>query len=206
MKLWDLNSDLIFPPSTILAYVKNILHYAKCDVVVTSHVSTMVGYHWLKGVTRDGVIVDLYAPYAKADVVTMFIPFIMQRTFGTSGDFRWSTDGRKSNGCFRIAKQDEDTEFRMISNRAAFLQYAYSGKLPQSYFEEIEYPRKRSEYIARETAKGIMGEAFRFVDNQGQEKVVPFITTVFNSRDNMEKHNVAPRSLPAPNRPAIGRI
>lgn len=202
MKLWDLNSELIFPPTTVAAYVKNILWFAGSDMTVTAHLSTRVTHHCLQGVTRDGLRVELYAPYFKRDAATMFIPFILQKSL-SGGDLQWSTDGRNSSGCFRIAKQDEETEIRMISSRSAFLRYAHSGKPPTERSALAAYPRERKAYIENEMARGIMRETFMFVGNDGRERVVPFIPTVLNSSDKLENANVPPRSLAPSNRLAI---
>lgn len=188
MRLWDLNSDLLFPKSAIIAYVKSLLRLSGSTVDVRALVTTMSGYHWLKGVNDDGREVDIYAPFTVSGVRRMFIPFVVQRSILRTPEFRWSADGSKTFGCMRIGNQEYDNEFWLMTSRSAVVAYARSGK-PRGILEADKYRQEVQDFIDKSLDDPWIEETFRFADIDGRTRVVPFLPIVLNQGIATENRN-----------------
>jgi hypothetical protein len=149
----------------------------------------MAGYHWLKAVTADKVEVDIYAPFAVSGVRRMFIPFVVQRSFLRTANFRWSADGSKTFGCMRIANQVFDNEFWLMTGRSAVVAYARSGK-PRGFREADRYRQEVQEFIDKSLDDPGIEDLFRFADIEGRTRVVPFLPLVLNQSIVTENRNV----------------
>jgi hypothetical protein len=190
MRLWDLDSELLFPKQTVVAYVKNVLHLSGSSLDVRGLISTHSLYHKLKAVTKDGQDAELIAPYATGGVRRMYIPFVFQRSF-MKPDFRWSSDGRRTEGCFRVGMQRDGEDFWLVTSRSAVIRYARSGK-PRDFRDGETYHHRVNEFIEKSLDDDWIQEMFRFADIDGVTTVVPFLPIVLNQAIQTEIRNGRP--------------
>lgn len=190
MRLWDLDRELLFPKQTVVAYVKNVLHLSGSTLDVRALVSTHPLYHTLKAITPEGRDAELIAPYATSGVRRMYIPFVFQRSFMTQ-EFRWSSDGRKTEGCFRVGMQRDDEDFWLVTSRSAVIRYARSGK-PRDFRDAETYHLRVNEFIEKSLDDDWIHETVRFADVDGVTKVVPFLPIVLNQAIHTEFRNGRP--------------
>lgn len=178
MRLWDLDRELLFPKHTVVAYVKNVLHLSGSALDVRGLISTFPLYHTLRAITPEGRDAELIAPYATSGVRRMYIPFVFQRSF-MKPEFRWSADGRKTQGCFRVGVQQHGEDFWLATSRSTVIRYARSGK-PKDFRDAEAYPRRVNEFIEKSLDDEWIHETMRFADVNGATRVVPFLPIVLN--------------------------
>lgn len=192
MKLWDLDGQLLFPTQTVVAYVKNLLHLSGSRAQVRRLISSAAGCHWFDAISSDGRQTQIFAPFALGGHRRMYIPFVFQKTIGSTSEFHWSADGRKTKGCMRIAAQPDGDEFWLVTSRAAVVRFANSGKPPISFREAEKYPAQVREFIEKTLAEPWIQENFRFADQDGHTRIVPFLPLVLNHAIGTEKRNGSP--------------
>ena len=192
MRLWDLDGELLFPRQAVVAYVKNLLQLSGSRVQVRALVSSTGGYHRLDAVARDGQDVQLVAPFAVGGTRRMYIPFVLQRSLGNPSDYHWSSDGKRTRGCMRIACQAIGSEFWLMTCRSAVVLYARAGKPPASPSEAARHPSQVEEFIEKALAEPGIEETFRFADQEGRTRIVPFLPLVINHGIAMEKRDARP--------------
>lgn len=192
MRLWDLDGELLYPRQTVVAYVKNLLQLAGSRAQVCGLISSAAGFHWLDAVASDGRKTQLFAPFALGGSRRMFIPFVLQRALGNPSDYHWSADGRKTRGCMRIAAQPDGEEFWLVTSRSAVIRYAHSGKPPVALREAEKHPREVRGFIDRTLADPWIQENFRFADQDGRTRIVPFLPLVLNHGIATERRNGSP--------------
>ncbi len=191
MRLWDLDRELLFPKQTVVAYVKNVLHFSGSGLEVRGLISTHPLYHTLRAITPDGQEAELIAPYATSGVRRMYIPFVFQRSF-MKPEFRWSVDGRRTEGCFRVGAQRNGEDFWLMTSRSAVINYARSGR-PRDFRDAETYHGKVNEFIEKSLNDAGIHETFRFADVNGvTTKVVPFLPIVLNQAIHTEIRNGRP--------------
>jgi hypothetical protein len=191
MRLWDLDSELLFPRQTVVAYVKNVLHFSGSGLDVRALIATHPLYHRLRAVTPDGQSAELLAPYAVSGVRRMYIPFVFQRSFTMPKEYRWSVDGRRTQGCFKVGAQREGDDFWLVTSRGAVMRYARSGR-PRDFMDAETYPRKVSEFVSKSLDDDWIQETFRFADVDGVSRVVPFHPIVLNQEIQTEYRHGRP--------------
>lgn len=190
MRLWDLDSELLFPKQTVVAYVKNVLHLSGSSLDVRGLISTFPLYHSVKAITPEGQDAELIAPYATSGVRRMYIPYVFQRSF-MKPEFRWSADGSKSQGCFRVGMQRDGEDFWLVTSRSAVIRYARSGK-PKDFRDAETYHLRVNEFIEKSLDDPWIQETVRFADIDGATKVVPFLPIVLNQGIHTEFRNGRP--------------
>lgn len=189
MRLWDLDDELLFPRQTIVAYVKNLLHLAGSRAIVRGHASAGAGHHVLDAVSHDGQATQLIAPFVIGSHRRMYIPFVLQKTFGNPRDIRWSADGRRNVGCMRIAAQPEEDEFWLVTSRTAVIHYANSTKRALSRDEARTHPMQVRDFIERTLEDPVVEDQFRFANADGSMRIVPFLPLVLNHSIKPERTN-----------------
>jgi hypothetical protein len=180
MVIWDLDDKHLFPPVAVTAYVKNLLHMSGSAIRVDSLVSTQVNHYVLSGVDAECRRVELMAPIAcRSRVGETYIPCVFQRSVLRS-EYRWGLDGLSTKGCMKIGEQPFGLEFKLVTNRHAFLRFARSGK-PRGCRTAENYGSRVRDYIEKEFAKDYISDQFRFVDVYTKsDAVVPYLPMVLN--------------------------
>ncbi|NTF17803.1 hypothetical protein G6L37_05270 [Agrobacterium rubi] len=92
----------------------------------------------------------------------------------------------------RIAAQPEGDEFWLVTSRSAVVRYARSGKTPRDRREAELYPAQIRDFIETALSETWIEDNFRFADQTGRTRNVPFHPLVLNNSIISETRNAIP--------------